>query len=58
MNMGGCGKLTYVIGTNGGTMLCGTLYRRFGVELPYYCDHCAAEAAERVRRALEKNRLS
>ena len=40
---GGCGSRTYVEGTNGGTMPCGSLLTRFGKTEPYYCDHCSQE---------------
>jgi len=37
---GGCGGLIHVIGTNGGTIPCGSYLTQFGERLPYYCDHC------------------
>ncbi len=40
---GGCGSRTYVEGTNGGTMPCGSLLTRFGKTEPYYCGHCSQE---------------
>lgn len=36
----GCGKLTHVIGTNGGKMPCGANLTTFGKTAPYYCDDC------------------
>lgn len=37
---GGCGSPTYVEGTNGGQMPCGSLLTRFGETAPYYCALC------------------
>jgi len=39
---GGCGALTYVEGTNGGRMPCGSMLTRFGQTSPYYCGACYA----------------
>ncbi len=36
----GCGKLTYVEGTNGGKMPCGALLTMFGETAPYFCATC------------------
>jgi hypothetical protein len=38
--MNGCGRLTHVHGTNGGTMPCGAMLTRFGKTEPYYCTSC------------------
>lgn len=41
MPNGGCGSLTYVDGTNGGTMTCGAMLTQLdGTRAPYYCAHC------------------
>lgn len=37
---GGCGTPTFVAGTNGGTMPCGSVLHAFGKSDPYYCGHC------------------
>jgi hypothetical protein len=36
----GCGKPTYVEGTNGGMMPCGAMLTRFGETKPYFCAVC------------------
>jgi len=37
----GCGALTHVAGTNGGTMPCGAMLRSLdGTEAPYFCGSC------------------
>lgn len=38
----GCGKLTYVIGTNGGKISCGSTLNMFGNEQIFYCPDCIA----------------
>ena len=38
---GGCGAPTYVVGTNGGTLPCGSLLTQFGQTAPYYCGLCS-----------------
>lgn len=38
---GGCGTPTNVVGTNGGTMLCGSVLHAFGKSEPYFCGHCS-----------------
>lgn len=37
---GGCGAPTHVVGTNGGTLPCGSMLTMFGETKPYYCGHC------------------
>ena len=44
---GGCGTQTHVVGTNGGTMPCGSLLTQFGKTDPYYCGACAEELANK-----------
>lgn len=36
----GCGKGTHVSGTNGGTMLCGSMLTALGITDRYYCAAC------------------
>lgn len=36
----GCGHVTHVAGTNGGTMPCGAKLTMFGKTEPYYCAKC------------------
>jgi len=44
---GGCGVPTYVEGTNGGMMPCGSwLTQLNGVRAPYYCDLCHVEQSK------------
>jgi hypothetical protein len=47
----GCGKQTRVVGTNGGTMPCGGLYRVGDSVAPYYCDECAAKLRPKPEEA-------
>ena len=43
---GGCGAPTHVVGTNGGTMLCGSLLNG----KPYYCGYCeVTHESKRIR---------
>lgn len=37
---GGCGAPTYVEGTNGGQIPCGSILHQFGEAKPYYCAAC------------------
>ena len=43
---GGCGALTHVVGTNGGTMPCGSRLTQFGKTEPYYCAACQERRGE------------
>ena len=40
---GGCGQLTAVVGTNGGTMPCGAFLTMCGERKPYYCAECTSK---------------
>lgn len=42
---GGCGAPTHVVGTNGGTLPCGSMLTMFGETKPYYCGHCDPDVA-------------
>lgn len=41
---GGCGATTQVIGTNGGTLPCGSMFSCFGITAPYYCPACKRDS--------------
>jgi hypothetical protein len=40
----GCGRPTHVVGTNGGTMPCGSLLTTFGWTRRYFCADCEAQS--------------
>ena len=41
-NAPGCSALTHVVGTNGGTLLCGAYLVQGNERHRYYCDECNA----------------
>ena len=46
---GGCGAPIHVIGTNAGTLPCGSLLTMFGETKPYYCGLCARHANATIK---------